>query len=235
MLSVCLSDEQLQQWKNQHYLVLRSSLTERQVATLRDWTDGMQAWDEAPGQWMKYYEKHGSANARILCRMENFIDYHDGFMELFCGSGTMSVLEQLMGEPAVLFKEKINFKAAGSGGFVAHQMRPLGPSGTYHITMSVAVDSANLDNHASMSAPTSGRYSPRPKMEPSPRRLAVLPWTSVEMEAGDIIFFDSIFPSSDPMSRRVPDVHFCDLQSPRRRFGSSAVLCSQTQCLPPRV
>ena len=33
----------------------------------------------------------------------------------------MDVVSDLFDEPAVLFKEKINFKLPGGGGFLAHQ------------------------------------------------------------------------------------------------------------------
>lgn len=40
---------------------------------------------------------------------------------MFRGQRLGGILTELMGEPAVLFKEKINYKeAGGSGGFDAH-------------------------------------------------------------------------------------------------------------------
>ena len=52
---------------------------------------------------------------KILCRNENFVDYHSQMSELARGSNSSlpSVVAQLFGEPASLFKEKINYKLPG--------------------------------------------------------------------------------------------------------------------------
>jgi len=198
MLNLRLNDEQLQTWKRKHYLVLRSPFGAAEVTSLREWTDGLQSWPETPGKWMKYYESAQGGDDRVLCRMENFIDYDDEFKTLFCGRGTMGILSQLMGEPAVLFKEKINFKSAGSLGFLAHQDAPaFGTLGhSYHITMSIAVDPADVRNGClEMSHPTDGQLLEQAEDGTLATAVeAALPWTRIEMAPGDIIFFDSYIP-----------------------------------------
>jgi hypothetical protein len=65
--------------------------------------------------------------------MSDYANYHAGFGGLFRGKRLTGILSELMGEQAVLFKEKvspsyvypadvqINYKeAGGSGGFDAH-------------------------------------------------------------------------------------------------------------------
>lgn len=53
--------------------------------------------------------------------VSDYANYHDGFNGLFRGKRLTGILTELMGEQAVLFKEKINYKeAGGSGGFDAH-------------------------------------------------------------------------------------------------------------------
>jgi hypothetical protein len=52
---------------------------------------------------------------KVLCRTENFANTHAGFNAFLRGLRTASVLEQLAGEKMLLFKEKINYKLAGSG------------------------------------------------------------------------------------------------------------------------
>jgi hypothetical protein len=51
---------------------------------------------------------------RVLCRTENFANSH-GFGSFLRGQRVLSVLEQLATEEMILFKEKINYKLAGSG------------------------------------------------------------------------------------------------------------------------
>jgi hypothetical protein len=52
---------------------------------------------------------------RVLCRTENYAGSHGGFDSFLRGQRVLSVLQQLAGEEMVLFKEKINYKFAGSG------------------------------------------------------------------------------------------------------------------------
>lgn len=52
---------------------------------------------------------------RVLCRTENYAGSHEGFDSFLRGQRVLSVLLQLAGEEMVLFKEKINYKFAGSG------------------------------------------------------------------------------------------------------------------------
>ncbi len=52
------------------------------------------------------------------CPMQNrelSADSHKGFGELLRGKKLLGLLEELSGEPMFLFKEKINYKLAGSG------------------------------------------------------------------------------------------------------------------------
>jgi 2-aminoethylphosphonate dioxygenase len=52
---------------------------------------------------------------RVLCRTENYAASHAGFSSLLRGQKLLDLLEELSGEPMLLFKEKINYKLAGSG------------------------------------------------------------------------------------------------------------------------
>ena len=96
-----------------------------------NWVDEIQSWPETPGKHMCYYEKSTSIRSKcaekpdlMLCRTENFIPYHAELRKLLTEEGVVSdVLEQLMNERAVLFKEKVNYKLPGGGGFPAHQVR----------------------------------------------------------------------------------------------------------------
>lgn len=53
----------------------------------------------------------------MLCRTENFVDGHTGFNHLLRGEKLLGLLNDLAGEPMLLFKEKINYKLSGSGMF----------------------------------------------------------------------------------------------------------------------
>jgi hypothetical protein len=53
--------------------------------------------------------------SRVIRRTENYADSHKGFNGLLRGEKLLGLLRELSGEPMNLFKEKINYKLAGSG------------------------------------------------------------------------------------------------------------------------
>ncbi|CAD6594250.1 MAG: hypothetical protein ASARMPREDX12_008501 [Alectoria sarmentosa] len=89
-----------------------------------------------------------SAGARVLCRTETFASHHTGFNALLRGPSILGILNRLAGEPMLLFKEKINYKFSGSGGFAPHidstaytHIRKI-----KHLTILLAVDAATIGN-----------------------------------------------------------------------------------------
>ena len=95
---------------------------------------------------MKYFEQ--ADDRRQLCRIEDVLPHHAGFLELLAGPVLLRMLATLMGESAVLFKEKINLKLPGGAGFQAHQDAPAFTTfgQTYHVTVLVTVDEADERN-----------------------------------------------------------------------------------------
>ena len=52
----------------------------------------------------------------------------------------------LLGEPAVLYKEKVNYKLPGGAGYAPHQDAPAYPFVAKHVSCLVAIDDAGIDN-----------------------------------------------------------------------------------------
>ncbi|HKA91475.1 MAG TPA: phytanoyl-CoA dioxygenase family protein [Haliangiales bacterium] len=205
MLTASLTADDLAAWRRDHYLVLRRPFADADVARLRAWTDEVAAWPETPGAWMKYFETTDTA-ARQICRIENFVPFHAGFRELLCGAGMMAILERLMGEPAALFKEKINLKLAGGGGFAAHQDAPAFVTfgQRYHITVAVAIDAATVANGCLEVSDSVDVYRTLPQAPGGsidPAVEAVLPWRPLELAAGDVALFDSYLPHRSRSNR----------------------------------
>ena len=205
MLTVRPTAEELTAWRRDHHLVLRGRLPETDVARLRSWVDELSARPETPGKWMKYFERTGG-NGRQLCRIEDFVPYHDGLDDLVRGPATLALLGELMGEPAALFKEKINFKLPGGSGFAAHQDAPAFVTfqQRYHITMLIAIDEATMANGClEMSDPvdvyTTLPQAPGGHIDSDVERA--LPWRPVELAPGDVVLFDSYIPHRSAANR----------------------------------
>lgn len=194
-----LTEQQQANWQAHGYCVVRDLLDEPSRQLLLTWADEMSAWPEQPGQWMKYFEKTDS-NERQLCRVEHFIEYHSGWADLINGPAVRSILNQLFGEPAQLFKEKLNYKLPGGGGFLPHQDAPAFTQfgQDFHITMMVAVDPSTLENGCLHVQP--GGYHKQgvlPQTAGGALDAAVYAnyeWLPVPCNTGDLIFFDSYIP-----------------------------------------
>ena len=76
-----LRDEHEKSWDENRYALLRGALDPLEQRALLDWVETLAAWPETPGRWMKYFEGDG----RQLCRVENFLPYHDGLRALKVG------------------------------------------------------------------------------------------------------------------------------------------------------
>ena len=78
------------------------------------------------------------------CRVENFVCTSPGWAEV--SALLNGVCAQLFGEEAVLFKDKVNYKLPGGGGFKPHQDVTAYKSeelATTHISVMVAIDPAD--------------------------------------------------------------------------------------------
>ena len=157
------------------------------------------ALPEEPGGAMLYREPSLlDPSVRLIQRIENFCPHHAGFDALVRHGRLIRAVEQLLGGPAVLFKEKINFKMPGGAGFEAHQDQQAGWSSyaPLFVTALVSIDPATLANGCL-------------EMAVTPRRNALIgrewaPLTADDMTGfdlapvptapGDVLFFDSYAP-----------------------------------------
>lgn len=204
-MSTFLSDEQLQSWNKDGFLVIKDYFNEEQKQELVDWVEDLEARPETAGKWMKYFEHPASdPKVRQLCRVENFLQYHEGFDGLLQGEKIIGILSELMEEPAVLFKEKINFKLPGGNGFEPHQDAPAFTSFNqkYHITMMISIDASNAENGCLQMARgmhDQGMLPTAPGGTVDPDFAKTLNWEHLETEPGDLVFFGSYIPhKSDP-------------------------------------
>ena len=113
------NEEQHAFWKENGFIHLKNHLSQEKAESIGNWVLEVDSWPETPGKWMKYFERSSNGNNRQLCRVENFIPYHDEFKNFLCGKEIYGMVSELMNEEAVLFKEKINYKYPGGGGFAA--------------------------------------------------------------------------------------------------------------------
>jgi hypothetical protein len=169
------------------------------VESIAAWTAEVFAWPERPGRHMVYYEDsllgHGG---RIVQRIEDFATYHQGFRRLFTEGHLHGAASELLGEEAILFKDKINFEMPGGDGFKAHQDAQAGWNvyAAYYVTVLASIDAATLENGCLELV--AGRHRGglvgdewRPLGEDERRGMEFVPYPT---QPGDAVFFDSYTP-----------------------------------------
>ena len=151
------------------------------------------------GKEIVYYEtSNENENERILCRVEKYVDYHPEFQKLASSNKILSALQDLMGGPCVLFKDKINFKRPGAGGFRPHQDVQARWDDFVKYTMSIMIstDQSTPENGCLEVAPRQhkrgiiGKYD-KPLAGDD---LNGMKFEMVPTEIGDVLFFDHFTP-----------------------------------------
>ncbi|KAB8416348.1 hypothetical protein FH972_024868 [Carpinus fangiana] len=191
-----LSGDQVDFYNEHGYLVLRNMLTHSETSELKEWAQevhDMPATQDCP--WMPY-EEINARGERVLCRTENFADHHAGFNSLLRGDRLLAILGQLQGEDMLLFKEKINYKLAGSGGYSPHidAVAYTHVKDVKHMTILLAVDRSNMENGGLEVVDASHNMDiPVRKADNilEPGWVASQKWEPVELEAGEFLIFGS--------------------------------------------
>jgi ectoine hydroxylase-related dioxygenase (phytanoyl-CoA dioxygenase family) len=116
----------------------------------------------------------------------------------------LDVVSELMAEQAVLYKEKINYKYPGGGGYAAHQDAPAYEFIDYHVTCLISVDSATPESGCLYFSPgrhQEGFIALDEKGCVAPETAATMEWVAVPTNPGDILLFGSYIPHKSPTNR----------------------------------
>jgi hypothetical protein len=195
-----LDEAQRTFWRRCGYLWLEGFLTPAAAADLRHWTDDLAAWPDTPGRWMRYYERAAdAAGGKALARVENFLPYHPALDGFFRDGRVAALLAELAGEAVVVFKDKINMKAAGGAGFAPHQDAPAyADFGVpYHLTVMVPVDAFTPENGCLEIAREASQDAVLPQNPDGTLRpdvVARFEYLPILGRPGDLIVFDSYVP-----------------------------------------
>ncbi len=106
------------------YVLLKNYLDEESLLILRDCAVALDSLPDKPGKIMKYYELSSCDGSRILNRVEQFADSFSDINALLTEGVIAEAVKLVSGISPSLFKEKINFKMPGGGGFNVHQDAP---------------------------------------------------------------------------------------------------------------
>ncbi|MDX1379927.1 MAG: phytanoyl-CoA dioxygenase family protein [Xanthomonadales bacterium] len=202
------TDDQVAAFRRDGFLVVRGMYDADEMREILAWTREIEHAPERPGGTWMYFEQSKADGSRILSRVENFVPHHEGFRRLITTRKMQQAVSELFGEPAVLFKDKINFKLPGGDGFKPHQDVQAGwdDFASLHITAMVAIDATNEANGSLEMLPgmhdrglLAEKWAPLPEGHEQGRE-----YVAVHCAPGDAVFFDSYAPHrSGP--NRTPD------------------------------
>ncbi|MDQ2695764.1 MAG: phytanoyl-CoA dioxygenase family protein [Pseudomonadota bacterium] len=197
-MSSPLSPRQMEAFHRDGFVLVPGLYSAAAVDEIAAWTDALAGAPEWPGgAWMYFEPSLTDPGRRLLCRIENFCPHHPGFHGLLTGA-LQDRVGELLGEPAVLFKDKINFKLPGGDGFKAHQDVQAGwdAYARLHVTALISIDAATPDNGCLELAPgwhRRGRVGDawRPL---EGKDLDGMAFVACPTRPGDVVFFDSFAP-----------------------------------------
>lgn len=189
-----LTPAQIELWDRDGWLHLPGALAPSEVAELDDALHDLVAWSLMGGPGLHHFEQ--TDDGPVIARSELFADEHVSLGTFVRGPLLKGVVSQLLGEPAVLYKEKVNYKLPGGGGFAPHQDAAAYRFVDHHISVMVPVDDATEASGCLYFAPgyTAGRLRTDERGRITEEVAAALDWRPVEASAGDLVLFDSYAP-----------------------------------------
>ena len=187
-------------------VVYSSLLDDTQTAALQAWALEIEAWPSGSHVWGHYAER--TPLGPRICRTENVSACHEGIAGLVNGA-LKACAEAALDEPAVAFKDKLNYKQAGGAGYGTHQDQLAYPGVDRVVSILVAIDDCRVESGCLWLA--GGVDSLLPVDERGVVRkevAATLEWFPAELTAGDAVLIDGLAPhyseaNNSEASRRV--------------------------------
>jgi ectoine hydroxylase-related dioxygenase (phytanoyl-CoA dioxygenase family) len=191
---VILSAEERDGYDRDGYVVLRGAVDDARVAAIASWVDELAGWATDGGPGLHHFEQTDDGPA--LARSEDLIGHHAGLRSLLCEGLIPDLAGALLGEDAVLYKEKVNYKQPGGAGFAPHQDAPAYRFVDFHVSCMLPLEPATEASGCLWVA--DGR--PREVLAMDGLRglagavVDALDWHPVELQPGDLLWFDSYVP-----------------------------------------
>jgi len=216
------------------YLWIKDFFSADQVSLLQNWTNEIQVSSETllilsqtsgislqtlaknlPGTLIIVPE---AKNPELACRAEDISSCFPGIYHLMTGT-VAEYIGQLLEEPYVLYKDKINFKWPGGGAFPPHQDYPAYElfGAREHITAMISIDPATVENGCLYIAQNWKKtFENDPNLDPEelakgrtilpyivggslhgsilPEYFEKISWVALETSPRDLVIFDSFTP-----------------------------------------
>lgn len=190
-----LTDKQIADFERDGYVVVPQAFGPEDMAVIERWHREVENLPEEPGRHWVFHEKSRLNNNDLINRIEYISPFHDGFAQLT--SVLRAPAAQLFAEQVALFKEKINFKMPGGGGFEPHQdaQAGWGDYASNFINVMICIDEATIDNGCLEVAPRQNKRGLLRGMEPlTDEDTRDMTFKVYPTKPGDMVLFDAFAP-----------------------------------------
>lgn len=192
-------DQQLIDFERDGFVIVPGMFAPEEIRRHAASIDALAARPPEVGKQMTYFEDSLLVpGQRVLARIERFVEYDEGLASLVRDPRIVDLTSALLGDRAILFKDKINFKMPGGGGFTPHQDIQPGwdAYASYFISVLIAIDANTSDNGClELAAGHHRRGLIGRKWEPlEGEELEGVIFRPYPMEPGDAAFFDCFTP-----------------------------------------
>jgi len=198
-----LDEAQVAQFRRCGYTIARGAVGASDLATIEAWCGEVLALPEQSGRHWVYGEASLLApGERIVSRIEKISPFHAGFQRLTEALAVPAA--HLLGEAAVLFKEKINFKLPGGDGFKPHQDSQAGWDryADFYVSALLSIDAATPENGCLQIVENYEHRGLFASWQPlGDDDLAGMRMVDLPTEPGDVVFFDSFVPHGSQPNR----------------------------------
>lgn len=189
-----LAPSDLERWDRDGFLHVPGFLSGPVLAELVEVIDQIGRSADGENGLLQHYEL--TDDGVQICRSEHLIDEHPVVRQLLTEGDMPMMAGLLLGEAAVLYKEKVNYKLVGGAGFAPHQDAPAYPFIDTHTTCMVAIDDATIENGC-LDVVAGMHAEVLPMDENGCIRTSLadgLRWQPVPIAAGDLLWFHSRAP-----------------------------------------
>lgn len=207
-----LSRQQVDEFHHDGFVIVESTFSRDEINLLKTWTTELSEMPEESGKQWVYHEKSKlDPEVNLINRIEYISPFHSGFASL---SKALKISAgQLLGETAVLFKEKINFKLPGGDGFKPHQDSQAGweDYADYFISVMVCIDEATIENGCLQLVKGHQNCGLYREWEPlTEEDMKDMEFIAYPTKPGDLVFFDCYTPhASEPnISNKIRRLYF---------------------------
>lgn len=190
-----LSEKDVESWKDDGFLKITNFFDLEEMKAMASWVEEIASWPPTEKEILQHFELID--NKKILSRSENFIPFHEGMREVITKGKLVQVISEVLGQQAVLYKEKINYKYPKGGGYAAHQDAPAYNNIKEHVSCLISIDPATVENGCLefvRRKHNNGLIALDEKGCIENSVAEKMDWESVETEVGDILIFHSYAP-----------------------------------------